>query len=103
MSCDCLCYVMSVFLAVPWFGLQCLTVVFPNHTNFFYQALQMATRLENQVQLFNAESHAIGIKPVHGIEDAIAKYVSKEMAMYMSMIILTQKGTYNCQAIILLC
>ena len=27
------------------------------------------------MQLFNAESHAIGIKPVHGIDDAIAKYV----------------------------
>ena len=27
------------------------------------------------MQLLNAESHAIGIKPVHGIDDAIAKYV----------------------------
>ena len=27
------------------------------------------------MQLFNAESHAIGINPVHGIDDAIAKYV----------------------------
>ena len=27
------------------------------------------------MQLFNAESHAIGIKPVHGIDDAIAKFV----------------------------
>ena len=27
------------------------------------------------MQLFNAESHAIGIKPVHGIGDAIAKFV----------------------------
>ena len=27
------------------------------------------------MQLFNAESHAIGIKPVHGIDDAIAKYI----------------------------
>ena len=27
------------------------------------------------MQLFNAENHAIGIKPVHGIDDAIAKFV----------------------------
>ena len=27
------------------------------------------------MQLFNAGSHAIGIKPVHGINDAIAKYL----------------------------
>ena len=27
------------------------------------------------MQLFIVESHAIGIKPVHGIDEAIAKYV----------------------------
>ena len=27
------------------------------------------------MQLFNAESHATGIKPVHGIDDANAKFV----------------------------
>ena len=27
------------------------------------------------MQLFNAESHAIGIKPDHGIDDGIAKFV----------------------------
>ena len=27
------------------------------------------------MQLFNAESHAAGIKPVHGIDNAIAKFV----------------------------
>ena len=27
------------------------------------------------MQLLNAESHAIDIKPVHGIDDAIAKFV----------------------------
>ena len=51
------------------------------------------------MQLFNLESHAIGIKPVHGIDDAIPNTVltslSKEMGMYMSLIILTQNGTYN--------
>ena len=41
----------------------------------FGQALHKAIRLETLVQLFNAESHAIGIKPVHGIDDAIAKFV----------------------------
>ena len=41
----------------------------------FCQALRQANRLENLVQLFDAESHSIGIKPVHGIDDAIAKFV----------------------------
>ena len=41
----------------------------------FGQALHQTNRLENLVRLFNAESHAIGIKPVHGIDDAIAKFV----------------------------
>ena len=47
----------------------------------------------NLVQLFNAESHAIGIKPVHEIDDAIAKFVFdkcvEKMNMYISLIILT--------------
>ena len=41
----------------------------------FGQALHQANRLENLVQLFNAEGHAIGIKPVHEIDDVIAKFV----------------------------
>ena len=45
------------------------------------------------MQLFNAESYAIGIKPVHGIDDAIAKFVFdkcvEKMDMYISLIILT--------------
>ena len=63
---------------MPLFDLQRVIVVFPDHIHtffVFYQALHQATRLDNLVQLFNAESHAIGIKPVHGIDDAIAKYV----------------------------
>ena len=62
---------------MPLFGLQFVFVVFPVHTHFFAfgQALHQANRLENSVHLFNAESHAIGIKTVHGIDDAIAKYV----------------------------
>ena len=36
MSCDCSCYVISVFLAVPWFGLQCVIVVFPDHTHLLF-------------------------------------------------------------------
>ena len=45
------------------------------------------------MQLFNAESHAIVIKPVHGIDDAIAKYIFvkcvEKKDMYMSLIIST--------------
>ena len=59
----------------------------------FGQALHQANRLENLVHLFYAESHAIGIKPAHGIDDAIAKFistnVSKKLDMYISLIILT--------------
>ena len=67
----------------------------------FDQALHQANRLENLVQLFNAESHAIGIKPVHGICDAIAKYAFDKIVkeMDMSLIILTQNGTYNFHAL----
>ena len=59
------------------------------------------------MQLFNAESHAIGIKSVHGIDDAIAKLVFdkcvEKMDMYISLIILTKNDSYNFHAIILLC
>ena len=59
------------------------------------------------VQLFNAENHAIGIKPARGIDDVIAKYffekfVKTKNDMYMSLIILTQNLSYNFHAIILL-
>ena len=102
---------LFIFLAVPWFGLHCVIVVFPDHNHLLFLILiklYQATRLENLVQLFNAESHAIGIKPVHGIDDAIAKYVfdkfvEKKMEMYMSLIILTQNDSYKFHTILLLC
>ena len=52
-------------------------MVFPDHAHFyvFGQNLHQAIRLEILVQLFYAESHAFGIKPVHGIDDVIIKYV----------------------------
>ena len=59
----------------------------------FGQALHRANKLENLVQLFNAESHAIVIKPVHGIDDVSARFVFdkcvEKMNMYISLIILT--------------
>ena len=59
------------------------------------------------MQLFNAESHAIGIKPVHGIDDAIAKFIFdkcvEKMDMYISLIILTRNDSHNFHVIILLC
>ena len=81
---------------MPLFCLQCVIVVSPDHTYLLFcfgQTLHQAKRLENLVQLFNAESHAIGIKPVHEIGDAIAKYVFdkcvEKLDVYMSLIILT--------------
>ena len=59
---------------MPLFGLQRVIVYFLVILTYFF-VFDQATRLENLVQLFNAESHANGIKPVHGIDDAIAKYV----------------------------
>ena len=41
----------------------------------FDQALHQETGMKNLMQLFNAESNAIGIKPVHGIDNANTKYV----------------------------
>ena len=47
---------------------------FPDHTHLFLLLLvKLYTRQTDW--LFNAESHAIGIMPVHGIDDAIAKFV----------------------------
>ena len=73
----------------------------------FDQTLHQATSFDKLAQLFNAESHAIGIKPVHGIDGAIAKYVFekfvRKMDMYMSLKILTQNDSYNFHAIILIC
>ena len=54
------------------------------------------------MQLFNAECHTFGIKPVYRIYDAIAKYVfltnlSKKMDMYMALKILKQNDSYIIQ------
>ena len=64
---------------MPLFGLQCVIVVFLDHTHLFLLPMvKLYTRQtdwKNLVRLFNAESHAIGIKPVHGIDDANAKFI----------------------------
>ena len=61
--------------------------LYPHNCFGFDQALHQATILKNLVQLFNAESHAIGIKPVHGIDDVIAKYVFDKFVEKMDMYI----------------
>ena len=69
-------------------------------------ALHQATRSETLMQLFNAEKRAIGIKTVHGIDNAIVKYVLTNLSqidMCMSLVLLTQKVSYNCNAILLMC
>ena len=85
-------------------------MVFSNHTHFFLSNFtpgNQVIRLEILVQLFNAESHAIGIKPVHGTGDAFAKYVSdkfvEKMAMYAPDVAVTQNDSCNFYAMILLC
>ena len=60
--------------------------------------LHQATRSENLMQVFNAEKHAMGIKTVNGIDNAIVKYVLTNLSqidMYMSLILLTQKDSYT--------
>ena len=79
---------------MPWFSLQCVIVVIPDHTHLLFcfvfgQALHQATRLENLAQLFNVESHAIGIKLFHGIDDAIAKYVFDKIVERISICLCT--------------
>ena len=53
-----------------WYFLIIFTYLFA-----FDQALHQATRFDNLLQLFYAESQAVRVKPVHGIEDVIANYV----------------------------
>ena len=38
-SCDCN-NVSWLFLAVPWVGMQCVIVVFPDHTHLLFQTLK---------------------------------------------------------------
>ena len=56
-----------------------MIVVFPDHTHLLLLLLvkfyTRQTDWKNLVQLFNAESHATGIKPVHKTDDVIAKFV----------------------------
>ena len=88
-----LCYLCLPRSAL--FGMQCVIVVFPDHTTHFLLLLlaKLYTRQTDWKTWFNAESHAIGIKPVHGIDDAIAKFVFdksvEKMDIYISLIILT--------------
>ena len=35
--------VMWLFLAVPWVGLQCVIVVFPDHTHLLFISITMRT------------------------------------------------------------
>ena len=90
---------------MPWFGLQRVLWYFLIIFTYFFvfdQALHQEARLDNLVQLFNAEGHAIGIKPVPGIDNAIAKYVLTNLSKKW-ICILTQNDSYNFHAIILLC
>ena len=70
-----LCYLCIPRWALVW-PAMCYCDISLSYSLFcFGQVLHQATRLENLVQLFNAESHAIGIKPVHRIDDVSGKYV----------------------------
>ena len=35
---SCGCYVLFLFLTVPWVGLQCVIVAFPAHTHLMFKA-----------------------------------------------------------------
>ena len=80
MYCDCLSVMLSLSSSqcLFWPAMCYCGISLSYSLTFvaFGQALHQANRLENLVQLFiNAESHTNGIKPVHGIDDAIAKFV----------------------------
>ena len=59
------------------------------------------------MQLFNAESHTFGVKRVHGIDDAIAKFIFDECVEKNGYVYfrdkLTYNDSYNFHAIVLLC
>ena len=90
MYCDC--YV-SVMLSLS--SSQCLVwpamcdCGIPDHTTHFLLLLlaKLYTRQTDWKTWFNAESHAIGIKPVHGIDDAIAKFVFDKCVAKMDIYI----------------
>ena len=43
-------YVLWLFLMVPWFGLQCVIVEFPDHTHFFLSVyLHLAAKIHIRV------------------------------------------------------
>ena len=46
LSCKCLVavYVLWFFLTVPCVGLQCVIVVFPDHTHLHFDSARMATK-----------------------------------------------------------
>ena len=33
--------ILWIFLTVPWVGLQCVIVVFPDHTHYFFTVVQI--------------------------------------------------------------
>ena len=78
-----LCYLCLLRIAFVWPAMCNCGISWSYSLTFvaFDPALHQANRLENLVQLFNAESHAIGIKSVHGIDDAIAKLVFDKCAL----------------------
>ena len=42
--------VLWLFLAVPWVGLQCLIVVFPDHTHFLLVRIEAELGLKNSTR-----------------------------------------------------
>ena len=104
-----LCYLCLPRSAFVWLAMCDCGISWSYSLTFvaFGQALHQANRLQNLLQLFNAERHAIIIKPVHGFDDANAKFVFTnvwlKLDMYISLIILTKNDSYNFHAIILLC
>ena len=79
-SSQCLCLACNVWL---WYFLIILT---------YFCCFWLSFTPGKQIGKPDRESHAFGIKPVLGIDDAIAKFVfdkcDEKMDMYISLIIL---------------
>ena len=46
------CIILPLYLTMPWVGLQCVIVLFPDHTHFLLEAMTM--KIIDTIALFGA-------------------------------------------------
>ena len=70
MSCYCKCYV--AFLTVPWVGLQCVIVIFPDHTHLLFkrQCNHLCIYRDIKQKVNNVEKICLGRNTAYALMDA---------------------------------